>query len=273
MAKTDNLGDFLTDIADAIRAVRKETGSIPAQDFAAKIREMTYNSGSSAPEIEYYERVPCTVTNNTDAWVEIDTSSSNITVDSVSSSGDITCQARKDGGWIRITYNENAGNYRDDYNVSTDGVSGPHNIVYDPDGQGLIVSEEYYPEGDSVTIDITYANNSGGDSGGGESGGDSGDNGTTEPSETYYAFNIVSNPNNISIGYTNKTGSTSTTGTVSNDFVLADSIVYIGDDSDVSAANYDISYEGLDELYDEYQDGVYTNYRYQVTGDVTITGN
>lgn len=277
MAKTDNLGDFLKDIAAAIRAVRKEPDSIsiPAQDFSAKIREMTYNSGPVTPEIERYDRVPCTVTNSTDAWVQIDTSSSNITVDSISSSGDITCQARKDS-WISITYNENAGKYSGNYDVSTDGVSGPDNMVYDSDhpyDTSFIISEEYYVTGDPVIINITDANNSsGGESGGGGSGGDSGDNGTTEPSGTYYTFNIVSNPNNISIGYINKTGSTSTTGTVSNDFVLADSFVYIGDNTDMSAANYDISFEGLDELSDEYQDGVYTNYRYEVIGDVTITG-
>lgn len=54
MAKTDNLGDFLADIANAIREVRNETGSILAQDFAAKIREMTYNPGPVTPEIGYY---------------------------------------------------------------------------------------------------------------------------------------------------------------------------------------------------------------------------
>lgn len=38
MAKTDNLNDFLKDIADAIREVSGKTESINAQDFASEIR-------------------------------------------------------------------------------------------------------------------------------------------------------------------------------------------------------------------------------------------
>lgn len=38
MAKTDNLNDFLKDIADAIREVSGKTDNINAQDFASMIR-------------------------------------------------------------------------------------------------------------------------------------------------------------------------------------------------------------------------------------------
>ena len=47
MAKTDNLNDFLKDIADAIREKTEDSGLINAQNFADKIRNLsTGNTGS-----------------------------------------------------------------------------------------------------------------------------------------------------------------------------------------------------------------------------------
>ena len=40
MAKTDNLTDFLTNIADAIRTVEGSTNAINPQDFEAKITSL-----------------------------------------------------------------------------------------------------------------------------------------------------------------------------------------------------------------------------------------
>ena len=48
MARTDNLTNFLTDVANAIREKTGETGTIYAKDFDAKISSI---SGSSEPEI------------------------------------------------------------------------------------------------------------------------------------------------------------------------------------------------------------------------------
>lgn len=48
MARTDNLTNFLTDVANAIREKTGETGTIYARDFDAKISSI---SGSSEPEI------------------------------------------------------------------------------------------------------------------------------------------------------------------------------------------------------------------------------
>ena len=45
MAKNDNLGDFLTDIADAIRAKKGISGSINAQNFASEIASISTGGG------------------------------------------------------------------------------------------------------------------------------------------------------------------------------------------------------------------------------------
>ena len=47
MAKTDNLIDFLKDIADAIREKNGTNDPINAQDFADEIKNGGGNSGSS----------------------------------------------------------------------------------------------------------------------------------------------------------------------------------------------------------------------------------
>ena len=44
MAKTDNLTDFLTNIADAIRTVEGSTNAINPQDFEAKITALTIST-------------------------------------------------------------------------------------------------------------------------------------------------------------------------------------------------------------------------------------
>ena len=41
MAKTDNLSDFLTDVADSIRTKTQTSEPINAQDFSDKILAMT----------------------------------------------------------------------------------------------------------------------------------------------------------------------------------------------------------------------------------------
>ena len=48
MAKTDNLTDFLTDIADAIREKKGTTGTINPQDFSSEIASIESGGGSSA---------------------------------------------------------------------------------------------------------------------------------------------------------------------------------------------------------------------------------
>ena len=48
MAKTDNLTDFLTDIADAIREKKGTTGAINPQDFSSEIASIESGGGSSA---------------------------------------------------------------------------------------------------------------------------------------------------------------------------------------------------------------------------------
>ena len=47
MAKNDNLGDFLTDIADAIRAKKGISGSINAQNFASEIASISTGGGDT----------------------------------------------------------------------------------------------------------------------------------------------------------------------------------------------------------------------------------
>lgn len=44
MAKSDNLIDFLKDIADAIREKTEDSGLINAQNFADKIRNLSTGS-------------------------------------------------------------------------------------------------------------------------------------------------------------------------------------------------------------------------------------
>ena len=51
MARTDTLGNFLTDVADAIRAKKGTTDTIVASDFDTEITNLP--SGGSTPEIGY----------------------------------------------------------------------------------------------------------------------------------------------------------------------------------------------------------------------------
>lgn len=53
MAKTDNLIDYLTDIADAIREKKGITDPINAQDFADEIRNVSTEGEGSSVEPEY----------------------------------------------------------------------------------------------------------------------------------------------------------------------------------------------------------------------------
>ena len=48
MAKTDNLTDFLTDIADAIREKKGTTGAINPQDFSSEIASIESGGGGSS---------------------------------------------------------------------------------------------------------------------------------------------------------------------------------------------------------------------------------
>lgn len=48
MAKTDNLTDFLTDIADAIRAKKGTTNKINPQDFSAEIASISGSGGGDS---------------------------------------------------------------------------------------------------------------------------------------------------------------------------------------------------------------------------------
>lgn len=51
MSKTNNLNDFLTDIADAIRSKKGTTGNINAQDFSNEIKSIS-SSSSSVSKVE-----------------------------------------------------------------------------------------------------------------------------------------------------------------------------------------------------------------------------
>lgn len=51
MAKNNNLGDFLTDLADAIREKKGTTGPINAQDFASEIASIEGGGGVSVPSM------------------------------------------------------------------------------------------------------------------------------------------------------------------------------------------------------------------------------
>lgn len=56
MAKTDNLNDFLKDIADAIREKKGTSDPINAQDFADEIKNAgNSGSGGSASTMEYWD--------------------------------------------------------------------------------------------------------------------------------------------------------------------------------------------------------------------------
>lgn len=60
MAKTDNLTDFLVDLADGIRAKKGITGDINPQDFRAEI-ESIEGGGSAEGNWEYWDTLgtPC----------------------------------------------------------------------------------------------------------------------------------------------------------------------------------------------------------------------
>lgn len=52
MAKTDNLIDFLTDVANAIREKKGTTGAINPQDFSSEIASIESGGGSSESELD-----------------------------------------------------------------------------------------------------------------------------------------------------------------------------------------------------------------------------
>ena len=54
MAKTDNLNDFLKDIADAIREKKGTSDPINAQDFADEIKNGGNSGGGTASTMEYF---------------------------------------------------------------------------------------------------------------------------------------------------------------------------------------------------------------------------
>lgn len=56
MAKNDNLGDLLTDIADAIRAKKGTSESINAQDFANEIASIKSEASTSVNRVTYLRR-------------------------------------------------------------------------------------------------------------------------------------------------------------------------------------------------------------------------
>lgn len=57
MAKDNNLGDFLTDIANAIRAKKGTSESINAQDFADEIASIKSEEGVSVNRVTYLRRI------------------------------------------------------------------------------------------------------------------------------------------------------------------------------------------------------------------------
>ena len=62
MAKNNNLGDFLTDIANAIRTKKGTSGIIPAQNFSSEI--LSIQGGGEVDEYFYYSKSYYTITNN-----------------------------------------------------------------------------------------------------------------------------------------------------------------------------------------------------------------
>ena len=57
MARNNNLHDFLTDIADAIREKHKDNNPINPQDFSSKIRNISSGGSNSSDDILYYKVV------------------------------------------------------------------------------------------------------------------------------------------------------------------------------------------------------------------------
>ena len=55
MAKTDNLDDFLVDVADAIRAKKGTSDLINPQDFSTEIESIEGGGGSGGDEWVYYD--------------------------------------------------------------------------------------------------------------------------------------------------------------------------------------------------------------------------
>lgn len=57
MGKANNLGDFMTDLADAIREKTKENMPINPQDFSQKIKDIQTGGGGSVPEddVNFYD--------------------------------------------------------------------------------------------------------------------------------------------------------------------------------------------------------------------------
>ena len=58
MAKNNNLGDFLTDIANAIRTKKGTSGTIQAQDFSSEILSIPSGGGANTPHLIYDENEP-----------------------------------------------------------------------------------------------------------------------------------------------------------------------------------------------------------------------
>lgn len=58
MAKNDNLSDFMTDIADAIRAKKGTSEPINAQDFSSEIASIEGGGGSAEDTITYWDITP-----------------------------------------------------------------------------------------------------------------------------------------------------------------------------------------------------------------------
>lgn len=58
MAKNDNLKDFLTDVADAIRAKKGISGLINPQNFSSEIASIEGGGGSAEDTITYWDITP-----------------------------------------------------------------------------------------------------------------------------------------------------------------------------------------------------------------------
>lgn len=69
MAKDNNLTDFLTDVADAIRAKKGMSDLINPQEFSAKIREI---AGLSVKESDNYTSLTSYLANIADTLREVD---------------------------------------------------------------------------------------------------------------------------------------------------------------------------------------------------------
>ena len=148
MAKTDNLTDFMTDLANTIRAKKQITGPINAQDFSSEIESI---SGGTQPTL--FEP---TVTEgiNSIAWsTNANNGAFNVTtvgrIDQTEVTSPLTITSAMDGKTLYITSSADNFNSSDVFNnISNPGFASSVN-------EGLSKGSYIFFIKDSATITIT----------------------------------------------------------------------------------------------------------------------